>query len=149
RSLVDSLGLAGRPVVASPRLHKELYNLDVLMDAVPLVRGEVPHAAFLFMADGAGTEALKAQAARLGVADSVRFARFDEGDLPAAFAGCDVSVSIPSSDSGRPSSLLEAMASSLPVVVSDLPGIRELIDQDEGAEIVPLRDVQATAAAIT
>ena len=82
------------------------------------------------------------------MADAVRFARFDEGALPAAFAGCELSVSIPSSDSGRPSSLLEAMASALPVVVSDLPGIRELIDQDEGAEIVPLRDVEATAAAI-
>jgi glycosyltransferase involved in cell wall biosynthesis len=148
RSVVDRLGLAGRPVVASPRLHKELYNLDVLMDAVPLVQQQVPDAAFLFMADGPGTEALKAQAQRLGVADSVRFTRFDEDELPAAFAGCELSVSIPSSDSGRPSSLLEAMASALPVVVSDLPGIRELIDQDEGAEIVPVRDVQATAAAI-
>ncbi len=148
RSVVDGLGLAGRPVVASPRLHKEIYNLDVLMDAVPLVQREVPEAAFLFMADGPGTEALRAQAERLGVADAVRFARFDEGALPAAFAGCELSVSIPSSDSGRPSSLLEAMASALPVVVSDLPGIRELIDQDEGAEIVPLRDVEATAAAI-
>lgn len=148
RSVVDRLGLAGRPVVASPRLHKELYNLDVLMDAVPLVQRDVPDAAFLFMADGPDTEALRAQAERLGVADSVRFARFDERELPAAFAGCELSVSIPSSDSGRPSSLLEAMASALPVVVSDLPGIRELIDQGEGAEIVPLRDVQATAAAI-
>jgi L-malate glycosyltransferase len=149
RSVVDGLGLVGRPVVASPRLHKEIYNLDVLMDAVPLVQREVPEAAFLFMADGPDTAALQAQAERLGVADSVRFARFDEDELPAAFAGCAVSVSIPSSDSGRPSSLLEAMASSLPVVVSDLAGIRELIDQGEGAEIVPLRDVEATAAAIT
>ena len=148
RSVVDELGLAGRPVVASPRLHKEIYNLDVLMDAVPLVQQSVPEAAFLFMADGPDTEALRTQAERLGVSDSVRFARFEEDRLPAAFAGCDLSVSIPSSDSGRPSSLLEAMASSLPVVVSDLPGIRELIDQGEGAEIVPLRDTEATATAI-
>jgi glycosyltransferase involved in cell wall biosynthesis len=149
RSVVDGLGLEGRPVVASPRLHKELYNLDVLMDAVPLVQRGVPDAAFLFMADGPDTDALRARAERLGVSGSVRFARFDEEDVPAAFAGCELSVSIPSSDSGRPSSLLEAMASALPVVVSDVPGIRELIDQGDGAEIVPLRDAEATAAAIT
>ena len=46
-------------MVASPRLHKELYNLDVMMDGVPLVQREVPDAAFLFMADGASTDALR------------------------------------------------------------------------------------------
>jgi glycosyltransferase involved in cell wall biosynthesis len=55
---------------------------------------------------------------------------------------------VPSSDSGRPTSLLEAMASRLPVVLSDVPGIRELVDQGQGAEIVPVRDPGATAAAI-
>jgi glycosyltransferase involved in cell wall biosynthesis len=33
-------------------------------------------------------------------------------------------------------------------VLSDVPGIRELLDQDQGAEIVPVRDPAATAAAI-
>jgi glycosyltransferase involved in cell wall biosynthesis len=40
------------------------------------------------------------------------------------------------------------MASGLPLVLSALPGIRELIDDGDGAEIVPVRDVDATAAAI-
>ncbi len=34
RSLVDTI-FPGRPVVASPRLHKQLYNLDVIMDGDP------------------------------------------------------------------------------------------------------------------
>jgi glycosyltransferase involved in cell wall biosynthesis len=41
------------------------------------------------------------------------------------------------------------MASRLPVVVSDLPAIREMVGEGEGAEVVPLRDPVATAAAIT
>jgi glycosyltransferase involved in cell wall biosynthesis len=40
------------------------------------------------------------------------------------------------------------MASRLPVVLSDVVGIRELVDQGEGAEFVPVRDPDATAAAI-
>ena len=40
------------------------------------------------------------------------------------------------------------MAARLPVVLADLPAIHELIEQGDGAEIVPLRDVDATAAAI-
>ncbi len=147
RSLVDEI-FPGRPVVASPRLHKELYNLDVLMEAVPLVQRSVPDAAFLFMAHGALTDRLREHAAALGVAGSVHLRRFDEEELPLAFAGSDVSVSIPSSDTGRPTSLLEAMASRLPVVLSDLPAIRELVDDGDGALIVPQRDPAAVAAAI-
>jgi glycosyltransferase involved in cell wall biosynthesis len=136
-------------VVISPRLHKALYNLDVLVEAVPLVLRDVPDAAFLFMGDGADTGALGAQAERLGVAGAVHFRNFAEDELPLVFAGGDLSVSIPSSDTGRPTSLLEAMASRLPVVVSDLPAIREMVGEGEGAEVVPLRDPVATAAAIT
>ena len=73
--------------------------------------------------------------------DSVHFRRFTEDEVPLVFAGSELTVSMPASDTGRPTSLLEAMASALPVVLSDLPAIHELIDQGDGAEIVPLRDV--------
>jgi glycosyltransferase involved in cell wall biosynthesis len=45
-------------------------------------------------------------------------------DLPALFAVADVVVSVPESD-GLPLTVLEAMASAAPVVVSDLPGPRD------------------------
>jgi L-malate glycosyltransferase len=147
RSLIDTI-FPGRRVIVSPRLHKALYNLDVLVEAVPLVLRDVPDAAFLFMGDGADTEILRARAERLGVSGAVHFRNFADHELPLVFAGSELSVSIPSSDTGRPTSLLEAMASSLPVVVSDLPAIRELVEAGEGAEVVPMRDPSATAAAI-
>ncbi len=148
RTLVESYGWGDRPVVLSPRLHKPLYNLDVLIRAIPLVQRSVPEAAFLLMAHGPQTPELQSLVDRLGVAGSVRFARFGESELPAAFAAADVSVSIPSSDTGRPTSLLEAMASGLPVVLSDLPATGELVGSGEGAEVVPVRDVEGTAAAL-
>ncbi len=40
------------------------------------------------------------------------------------------------------------MASALPLVLSDLPATNELAADGEGAEVVPLRDVEQTAAAI-
>jgi glycosyltransferase involved in cell wall biosynthesis len=147
RTLVESYGWGDRLVVLSPRLHKPLYNLDVLLRAIPLVHRSVPEAAFLMMAHGPQTGELHRLAAQLGVTDSVRFARFGEPELPAAFAAADLSVSIPSSDGG-PASLLEAMASALPLVLSDLPATNELAAHGEGAEVVPLRDVEQTAAAI-
>ena len=101
----------------------------------------MPDAAFLFMAYGVETDALRRQAEELGVTDSVHFRRFTEDEVPLVFAGSELTVSVPSSDTGRPTSLLEAMAARLPVVLADLPAIHELIEQDDGAEIVPLRDV--------
>jgi L-malate glycosyltransferase len=148
RGLSDELGIAGRPVVLSTRGHSPIYNLDVLVEAMPEVLRQVPEAAFLFMGHGPLTNQLRARIADLGILDSARFRRFREEELPAAFAVGSLAVSLPSSDSGRPTSLLEAMASRLPVVLSDVPGIRELVDQDEGAEVVPVRDPAATAAAI-
>ena len=100
------------------------------------------------MAYGVETDALRRQAEELGVTDSVHFRRFTEDEVPLVFAGSELTVSVPASDTGRPTSLLEAMAARLPVVLADLPAIHELIDQGDGAEIVPLRDVEATAAAI-
>jgi L-malate glycosyltransferase len=147
-ALAEQLGIAGRPTVLSTRGHKPIYNLDVIVEAMPDVLRQVPEAAFLFMGHGPMTDRLRARMAELGVLDQARFCRFTEDELPTAFATASVAVSIPSSDSGRPTSLLEAMASRLPVVLSDVPGIRELVDQGEGAEIVPVRDPPATAAAI-
>ena len=47
-----------------------------------------------------------------------------------------------------PLKLLEYMAAGLPTVVSDLPGVRDLIDGDEVALIVPPDDVDAFVAAV-
>jgi L-malate glycosyltransferase len=146
--LAADLGLAGRPIVVSARGHKPIYNLDVIVEAMPEVLRQVPDAAFLFMGHGPMTDALRSRMAGLGVLEQARFRRFAEHELPIAFAAASVAVSVPSSDSGRPTSLLEAMASRLPVVLSDVPGIRELVDQGQGAEIVAVRDPAATAAAI-
>ncbi len=146
--LAEQLDLVGRPIVLSTRGHKPIYNLDVIAEAVPAVLDSVPEAAFLFMGHGPMTDQLRQRLDQLGVLDHVRFRRFAEHELPAVFAASSVAVSIPSSDSGRPTSLLEAMASHLPVVLADIPGIRELVDQGEGAEIVPVRDPGPTAAAI-
>jgi L-malate glycosyltransferase len=147
-ALAEELGLKGMRIVVSPRGHKPIYNLDVIADALPEVFRRVPDAAFLFMGHGPLTDEIRARVEAAGIGERVRFRRFTEDELPRVYGAAEISVSVPSTDSGRPTSLLEAMASRLPVVLSDVPGIRELVDQDEGAEIVPIRDPAATAEAI-
>ena len=62
------------------------------------------------------------------------------------YQAADVCLSIPSSDSS-PRSVWEAMACGCPVVISDLPWVRELIVPERDALVVPV-EAKAVARAI-
>jgi glycosyltransferase involved in cell wall biosynthesis len=62
------------------------------------------------------------------------------------YQAADVCVSIPSSDSS-PRSVWEAMACGAPCVLSDIPWVRELIEDERHALVVPI-DEDAVAEAL-
>lgn len=76
---------------------------------------------------GTGPEeaALRAEVARLGLGNAVEFAGFQR-DMPGFLAGLDGFV-LASRNEGFPNALLEAMCAGLPVVATDLPGVREML----------------------
>lgn len=58
------------------------------------------------------------------------------------FAASDI-YCLPSYREGLPVTVLEAMASGLPVVTTDAPGCRETIDEGDSGFLVPVRDVNS------
>lgn len=69
-------------------------------------------------------------------------------DDPASLlADCDLAV-FSSTSEGTPNSILEAMAMGLPVVATDLPGIRAALGGCSQECLVPARDVEAWAACL-
>jgi sugar transferase (PEP-CTERM/EpsH1 system associated) len=66
-------------------------------------------------------------------------------DIPAILRGLDCFV-LPSLAEGISNTILEAMASGLPVIATDVGGNRELIDAGRTGEIVPSADPHALAA---
>ena len=91
----------------------------------------VAYAKFLLVGGGPELDDLRRLASRLGVADRVTFTgEVSRDDLPAYFAACDVFV-LPSVSRLEAFGIvaLEAMASGKPVVVSDIPGVREVITE--------------------
>ncbi len=97
---------------------------------------------------------LRAQAARLGLADRVLFAgRIERDRIPALFAAADLFL-LPSvhdhagNVDGLPNTLLEAMATGLPIVASDVVGVPTVIDDGVHGLLVPERDVAALGAAL-
>lgn len=68
-------------------------------------------------------------------------------DVPALLSAADVFV-LPSYREGMPRSIIEAMASGLPVVATNIRGCREeVVDGDTGL-LVPVRDARALATAL-
>jgi glycosyltransferase involved in cell wall biosynthesis len=68
-------------------------------------------------------------------------------DVERLLQASDVFV-LPTHREGLPRSVIEAMATGLPVVASDIPACRELIEPDRTGLLVPAGDSEALAAAI-
>jgi glycosyltransferase involved in cell wall biosynthesis len=137
------------PVILSQRsLERDVYNVDILIKAMPEVLQRVPAARLMIGGDGALKASLEDLSRRLDVARAVEFAgnaTWPDG-LAERLGQAAVYVSVPSSD-GTSVTLLEAMASGTYPIVSDLPGNREWID-GEGGTVVPVREVAPLADAI-
>jgi glycosyltransferase involved in cell wall biosynthesis len=135
-------------VVISLRNYRPYTNLDVVVRAFARAAGEEPRARLLLAARGGPErDRLESLVDELGVRDRVRFERVGWGDLPGAAAAADVAVTVASSDS-TPASLLEVMASAVPVVAGRTWSIDEWIEPGEGGELVECRDEDAVAAAL-
>ena len=123
-------------------------GFDVLLDAM----ARVPRARLLLVGDGECTEALRAQATRLGVDSRVSFQRaIDDDTLRAAYAEADAFV-LPSIDRSEAFGLvlLEAMRAGVPVVASDVrgSGIGHVVAQKRSGLLVPPGDANALADAL-
>jgi glycosyltransferase involved in cell wall biosynthesis len=84
--------------------------------------------------------------AELGLERHVTFLGHRD-DVPDLLAAMDVLV-LPSHEEGLPNSILEAMASALPVVATRVGGVAELLVDGDGGRIVPSRDPSALGEAI-
>lgn len=70
-----------------------------------------------------------------------------QDDMPAIYAKADI-FCLPSYREGVPSALLEACASGLPIVATDVPGCRDVVSHGVNGLLAPPRDAQALANAI-
>jgi glycosyltransferase involved in cell wall biosynthesis len=120
---------------------------DVLLDAFALLGDELEEWRLAIVGDGLMRDALKAQAASLGVAGRVHWYGVVR-DPHTFYRAANIFV-LPSRLEGTPNALLEAMSCGLPVVVSDgAPGPLELVEDGVTGLVVPVNDAPALAAAL-
>ena len=138
--------LDSRTVLAVGRLTYQ-KGFDRLLDAWSKVSKDAPGWTLLFAGDGELRETLQAQASRLGITDTVRFAG-NIKDMAACYAGASV-VALSSHYEGLPMVLLESQAFGVPAVAFDCPcGPSEIIREGKNGFLVPEGDVEAFADAL-
>lgn len=117
-----------------------------LLSALPLVLERHPETGLLFLGDGELRSELEAHTRMLGLGNKVVFAG-QVNNVHERLLGFDLFVSS-SLWEGLPTVIMEAMAAGLPVVATDIPGTREMINDGVNGRLVPPGDSHALADAI-
>ena len=129
RRLDDELGLDGRPVVSIVGRLVPQKAHQRFLEAAAAVAERAPETRFLVVGDGPLRPELERSAQRLGL-EQVRFTgvRQDAGDIISRSA-----LLVFSSDwEGLSLAALESLAAGVPVVASDVQGMRELLSSGAG-----------------
>ena len=123
-----------------------LKQVDRLIRAAPEICARESRARFLIVGDGPEREALTALARRLGVSGQVVWTGAVP-DVVGALATMDI-FALLSTAEGLPNAVLEAMASSLPVVATNVAGTNEVVKPRVTGLLVDPDDTDALVAAI-
>ena len=135
------------PVVGAVGALTQEKGHKYLIEAAALVVRDVPDARFVVLGDGDLRAALERQVKELHLEKHVILAGF-RADVLSLIRSFDVFV-MSSLFEGLGTSLLDAMALAKPAVASDTGGIPEVVSHGETGLLVPPRDPQELAAAIT
>lgn len=143
-------GIPGDAVVAAfvatlDRAH-HFKRLDVAIEALARTRNRNLH--MLVAGGGELLDGFRAAAAGSGVGARVHFLdRIAHAELPSVLRASDLFVLTTEPPESFGIVLIEAMACGLPVLATDYPGVRAVVDSDTGT-LIPAADSAAAAEAL-
>ena len=124
-------------------------GIEYLIHAVKIVKEKNQDARFLLIGYGPLKAKMQKLAVDIGIPPGcIVFAERMRRQEIAAVLGKAAIFVFPSLKEGMPLALLEAMASGNAIVASEIPGVNEIVQNDENGLLVLPRDPQAIASAI-
>jgi len=124
--------------ILSNRQLQPIYNISLLVQAIPMVLKEEPNTRFIIAGIGSEREKLEKQVKDLNISSNVQFLGWvTHEEMPKLLSQADIYIST-SLDDGTSISLLEAMASGAFPIVTDIPSNREWISDGENGFLVPI-----------
>jgi len=135
-------------LIISTRNLRQVYDVETLIKAAPIVIEKVPKTYFVVIGNGEERGKLEKLAKDLNVKENIKFLGVKpHEELPRYLASANIYVSTSLSD-GTSVSLLEAMGCELAPVVTDVPANRGWVKQGVNGFLVPIRDPNALAKKI-
>lgn len=136
------------PHIVVTRNLELIYDVATVIRAFDLVRTRIPTVRLTVAGSGPERSALEQQVAELGLSACVHFTgRLDNEKIATLYQRADVMVNASLVDN-MPISILEALASGVPVVSSNAGGIPYLVTHKKNALLVAPQDPTALADAV-
>lgn len=154
-NVVDLVKFSSQGHFPRPRRHlivarnlEPIYDIGTAIRAFALIHARYPDSHLTVAGSGPEQGSLSALVEQLGVSDAVHFAgRLDVNGMAALYRDADIALNSSLVDN-MPVSLLEAMASGVPVVSTDVGGIPFLVEHGMTALLVPPAAPKEMAEAI-
>ena len=137
---------SGTPLIGMISVIRHAKGTQILAEAARLLRDEGRRVHCVIVGDGPWRSHLEAVIAELGVKDLFSLLGHRE-DVPEIMRSLNL-IAIPSFHEAVPQSGLQALATGVPVVASDVGGIPDIIKQGITGRLVPPKDAAALAQAI-
>ena len=144
----EALGLVGRHVVICVTRLVPIKNLHLMLSAIALARATDPSIVLVLVGEGPLRADLEARVAELGITGAVHFAGYvPQAETASWYRTADV-FALSSDFDNSPNAVLEAMAAGLPIVSTDVGGLRDYVTPAAGGTLTPKGDAPAFAAAL-
>jgi L-malate glycosyltransferase len=135
-------------VLLSLRSWETIYGVDILLKAFIRAARLAPELRLVLLGGGSQADMLRSLLAESGLEDRIHLGGLTGyNELPDYYRDSDLYVSASFSD-GSSVSLMESLACACPVLVSDIPGNREWIEEGEQGWFFPAHDEDALLKAI-
>ncbi|MEA3493439.1 MAG: glycosyltransferase family 4 protein [Candidatus Margulisiibacteriota bacterium] len=141
----ERLGWAKNKILLMTRSFRPVYGVEYFLHALPKVVESCPETRVILCGDGPLKDDFEKIINSYKLKDHVHFAGFIKNEeLPEYLNAADIYISSSLSD-GTSLALLEAMASALPMVLSDVPSYLEWVVNNQNGYIVPRKNSQLLA----
>jgi glycosyltransferase involved in cell wall biosynthesis len=145
--LKQKLGIDNGLSIISTRGFEEIYDIQTLIKAMPIVLDNIPNTKLFLVGRGTIKSKLIKLVKELRLENNVSFiGLIPNEELPNILSNMDIYVSTSLSDAGLASSTAEAMTCEVPVVVSDSAENDKWVDDGKNGFIFPVKDYKKLAA---
>ncbi len=124
----------------------EIKKHDLFLEMAQRVCSSRQDVLFLIVGDGELRDELESMVSALGLESAVQFLGWRQ-DLSTIYAASDLFV-LTSRNEGTPVALIEAMASGIPGISTDVGGVRDVITNPAVGAVVPFGNAEALAGSV-